>query len=254
MKPLQISRTKTERQLAREAWRATGLPAAAEIWRGPSRIDGAPIVVIATGLDGSTSNAKTGPLAQTWVLRADRAPHVAQRDDTDRSVCGDCPQRPIAGGACYVATFQGPRSVWEAWQRGVYSRLSRAERRRIGASGIRVRAGAYGDPAACDPSVWADLGIWAGYTHQWREPHAVQLSAGLMASADSEEDAREAWADGWRTFRVKRPDDPLLPGEIYCPSARGVSCYACGLCGGDQVQGKSIAIDVHGARAGSFGG
>ena len=40
----------------------------AVIWRGASRWDGAPLVVIVTW---ESSNKKTGNMAQTWILRAD---------------------------------------------------------------------------------------------------------------------------------------------------------------------------------------
>lgn len=65
------------------------------LWEGPSRLDGAPIVLIATGMRRGSSNEKTGPMVQTWILRQDVAPHVAQRTGADASVCGDCPLRPI---------------------------------------------------------------------------------------------------------------------------------------------------------------
>jgi hypothetical protein len=74
-----------------------------ELWRGPSRLDGAPIVAIATGLAEPSSNPKTGPMVQTWILRADSSPQEAQRTGADASVCGDCPLRPLlaraSGGA-----------------------------------------------------------------------------------------------------------------------------------------------------------
>ena len=41
------------------------------MYQGPSMLDGAPIVVIATM---STSNVKTGQMVQTWILRADINP------------------------------------------------------------------------------------------------------------------------------------------------------------------------------------
>ena len=65
------------------------------LWEGPSRLDGAPIVVIATGMRRGSSNEKTGPMVQTWIMRQDEAPHVAQRTGSDASVCGDCPLRPL---------------------------------------------------------------------------------------------------------------------------------------------------------------
>lgn len=218
------------------------------LYDGPSALDGAPIVVVLTF---RTNNRKTGPLAQTWILRRDVAPHDAQRSDDDRSVCGDCPQRPSVGGACYVATFQGPLSVWKAYHRGLYPRASEVDLAAI-RDRYRVRAGAYGDPAACSPEVWASVGVWTGYTHQWRAEHAADLRAVMMASADSAEDAREAWANGWRTFRVLQPGEaPIAGREIECLSdSRGIDCHQCGLCGGMQTSGaKSIAIMVHGVRA-----
>lgn len=218
------------------------------LYEGPSALDGAPIVVVLTF---RTDNRKTGPMAQTWILRRDVAPHDAQRTEDDRSVCGNCPQRPAVGGACYVATFQGPLSVWKAYHRGLYPRATEVDRAAI-RDRYRVRAGAYGDPAALPASVWASVGVWTGYTHQWREEHAQDLRAVLMASADSEHDAREAWANGWRTFRVLQPGEaPIAGAEIVCLSdSRGISCFQCGLCGGLQTPGgKSIAIMVHGARA-----
>jgi hypothetical protein len=44
------------------------------IYRGPSILDGSPIVVIATGLGSGSSNRKTGALVQTWILRDDVSP------------------------------------------------------------------------------------------------------------------------------------------------------------------------------------
>lgn len=44
------------------------------IYRGPSLLDGAPIVAIATGLDGKHRNSKTGNMVQTWIMRDDIAP------------------------------------------------------------------------------------------------------------------------------------------------------------------------------------
>lgn len=56
-------------------------------YRGPSRLDGAPIVLIVTL---ASLNTKTGAMAQAWVLRSDISPQEAIGDGRDRSVCGDC--------------------------------------------------------------------------------------------------------------------------------------------------------------------
>jgi hypothetical protein len=43
------------------------------LWKGPSAIDGEPIVLIATGVLGkrgglSTANRKTGAMTQLWIM------------------------------------------------------------------------------------------------------------------------------------------------------------------------------------------
>lgn len=57
-------------------------------YEGPSRIDGAPIIGIATF---GTSNEKTGNLVQTWILRSDVHPIDAINSGEDASICGSCP-------------------------------------------------------------------------------------------------------------------------------------------------------------------
>ena len=69
------------------------------VYQGPSQIDGAPIVVIMTGLNGKSRNAKTGDLVATWILRADKKPTDAVQSGADSSICGACPHRgQIEGG------------------------------------------------------------------------------------------------------------------------------------------------------------
>ena len=46
-------------------------PNGAIIYRGPSLLDGKPIVVIAVGLNSSSKNRKTGNMLQTYILRDD---------------------------------------------------------------------------------------------------------------------------------------------------------------------------------------
>ena len=65
------------------------------LYRGPSRLDGAPIVVVATGLQRPSENEKTGPMVQTWILRSDEHPVSAVHSGADASICGDCPLRPL---------------------------------------------------------------------------------------------------------------------------------------------------------------
>jgi hypothetical protein len=60
------------------------------IYKGPSRIDGAPIVVLATY---SNRNSKTGAVVQTYILREDINPLEASKTGADASICGTCPLR-----------------------------------------------------------------------------------------------------------------------------------------------------------------
>ena len=157
----------------------------AVIWKGASLLDGADLVVIASGLKGS-SNRKTGNMLQTYILLADVAPTDAIKSGADSSICGSCPHRGNGDGSgrtCYVNVGQGPLSVWRAWQRGNVPTLSP---KGLG-EGRLVRLGTYGDPAAVPAGIWQDLlaGSIAhtGYTHQWKTHEALK---GLcMASVDS---------------------------------------------------------------------
>lgn len=138
---------------------------------------------------------------------------------------------------CYVTTFQGPLSVWNAYKRGRYTEDPSNLAAAIAAHGVRW--GAYGDPAALPIEVikrhTPTSMRWTGYTHQWRRPEVQALRAYMMASVESQEAAREAAAAGWRHFRVSRGDD-VLPGEIPCPASdeagNRTSCQSCGLCNG----------------------
>ena len=217
------------------------------LYRGPSLFDGADVVCIAIGLKHSSSNRKTGGMLQTYILRTDISPVLAVKMGLDASICHDCDARGDGTGKgrwCYVNLGQGPRSVWDAYSRGVYSFAESIDD--VG-GGRMVRVGTYGDPAAVPADVWTQLLSRAaghtGYTHQWRR--APQLASICMASADSREDSLEAWGAGWRTFRVA---DVPGEGEIECPSSRGVQCVDCRLCDGAGLA-KSITIPAHGSGA-----
>jgi hypothetical protein len=213
-------------------------------------------------LDGQTiravltlksSNAKTGDMAQLWILRDDMAPHTAQRVGADASICGDCPFRPSNGGGCYVVTFQGPLSVYRSTC-GAPVRMWAAVAHLTARDGdkARLRLGAYGDPAALPAAVVETLvravkGRTTGYTHQWRNDGSAWLRSLVMASVETARDALIAQSRGWRTFRVTPNDATLQPGEITClAESRDLQCAACGLCKGASLQAKSIAIPAHG--------
>jgi hypothetical protein len=235
------------------------------LYEGPSAIDGSPIVVILVGLESKSANAKTGAMVQSYILRADVDPIEAKRAGTDGAICGTCPHRSRAGGgsgACYVNVGQGPRAVWYAWRAGKYPRASVGEALHM-LRGRAVRIGSYGDPAAVPDSggFWARL-TWlantrTGYTHRWRDIGA-ELRGVTMASVDSAEEAREARAMGWATFRVAAIGDSARDiGEARCPASaeagKRVVCAKCPLaCDGtrDRVVGRVIV--AHGATRKRF--
>jgi len=230
-------------------------PNGAIIWEGASSYDGAPIVVIVTGLRGASQNRKTGDMAQTWILRADIDPIRALASDLDSSICGACPLRGIlsdgkrVGRACYVNVGQAPLSVWRAYARGSYPRRTPGEVAHM-LRGRAVRLGAYGDPAMVPVDVWRTLISTArthtGYTHQWRT--RPDYSGFLMASADTVADRKEARAAGWRTFYVVPMSTGTLPsGAMECAATRErnpLQCADCGACAGTRDGAATGAVDV----------
>jgi hypothetical protein len=164
-------------------------------------------------------------------------------------------------GSCYVNVGQSPTAVWRAYHRGAYSTMTPAMVEYF--NGRAVRFGAYGDPAAVPYDVWRPIldvaGRWTGYTHQWRT--CDQRCRGfLMASCDGLADREEARARGWRTFRIRTADGPLLPGEFMCPASdeagKRTTCERCCACNGTRLDTRrsagNPAIIVHGAKAGRF--
>ena len=68
------------------------LPTGIILSRGPSLLDGGPIVAIANAFKRS-ENKKTGSMIQVWILREDKHPAEAILDRTDLSICGECKHR-----------------------------------------------------------------------------------------------------------------------------------------------------------------
>jgi hypothetical protein len=229
----------------------------AVIHRGPSKIDGQPIIVVAIW---ASTNRKTGDMLQTYIMRSDIDPLTANKYGEDYSICGNCALRgtptldPTKKQAedrpCYVVLGQGPMVVFKGLQRGIYPDYTNRQQRRALGRGRMVRIGTYGDGAAAPRFVWDDLLFEAeghnAYSHNGGDPRIY------MQSADTLPQAQAAWSSGFRTFRVVHDTSHLQPNEILCPSSRGVQCVDCRLCGGSQVKAKSIAIVVHGNGAKHF--
>jgi hypothetical protein len=249
------------------------------IYRGPSLIDGAPIVAIV--VNGKSTNEKTGAMVQTYILRADVAPLHAIAQGLDVSICGTCVHRGVSSDAdldparvamprkrsCYVQVGKGASMVYGAFTRGRYMEDADASQAQAACAGRRVRFGTYGDPAAVPAHLWAalarDAAGWTGYTHAWRNEAltAAQRDAIgrlCMASADSADDAQEARTRGLRHFRVRTEDEAMLPREFICPaSAEGGKrrqCDTCSACDGTNGRASraSVVIVAHGPLAARF--
>jgi hypothetical protein len=225
-------------------------------------LDGAPIVVIATGLASKSLNEKTGDLIQTWIIREDVSPTVAVNTGADASICGTCPHRGRivdgrnVGRSCYVTIFQAPLNVWKSYHRGIYPAATPEQARDI-LAGRKVRLGSYGDPAALPFAVWsvalAKTEARTGYSHAWRSVSPA-LAQFVMASCDSTQDATDAKALGYRTFRVTSLPAPAdkRRGEVVCGASKEAgyktTCAACLACGGNGAKARAdIVITVHGA-------
>jgi hypothetical protein len=245
------------------------------LWQGLSLIDGAPIAVVATGLNAASGNDKTGGMIQTFIIRTDMHPVAALESGADESVCGNCPSRPyLASGAgakrgpCYVEVGKSVASVYRALRRGRYAVAADEAAIEAAGAGADDRGGTYGDPAAAPAWVWRAYYRRArsrtGYTHAWRHPdplvraNAEALRPYLMASCDTPLQAAMARAAGWRYFRVRAGDGPLLDGEAVCPASaeagKVTACQTCGACDGAvpvarRASSPSRVIIAHGLVA-----
>ena len=220
-------------------------------YHGPSELDGESIVGIATGLERSSANVKTGGMIQTYILRADISPIEARQTKHDRSICGDCLHADH--GTCYVNLIQGPTSVWNTYKRGRY-----ANDWYLNYPSQAVRLGTYGDPCAIPFYIWANLlhltEHVTGYTHQWKNPRFSDFKQFCMASCDNLHEKYEAESLGWRTFTVLPSYESYkLAGSLLCPASaeagHKLTCEKCLACGGLSSQNTSnVHIPVHGLQ------
>ena len=247
------------------------------IYRGPSPIDGAPIMV---ALQWSSGNSKTGKVRQTYILREDVNPSQSMKRGLDLSICGHCPHRPDAETgerSCYVDN-RSLAGVWasihslpimcdekDANGKKTGRRIESTRKRdkakdyielaeaaamlgvdkwaalRLLGDGEEIRLGTYGDPAMVPARVWRNLLLsadWsAGYTHQWRYAWAAEHRAFCMASCDSAADVVEAAAGGWRTFAV-------IPGDgehrAHAAALREVTGQTAALCPASKEAGERV--------------
>lgn len=237
----------------------------AVIYRGPSMLDGSPIVVIAIA---KSSNRKTGNMVQTYILRDDMDPLSASKTGADVAICGNCPHRGTAtddpkaklakGRSCYVNLAQGVLVVWKHYAKGGYPTAQGHKAIAALGAGRMVRIGTYGDGAAVPSYIWdslcSDAEGWTAYTHQSSWAGAAADPLRFMVSVESKAQAQAAWAGGARTFRVVASlGDVDRLKEAVCPASeemgKRATCDTCKLCAGASVKAKSIAIVAHGTAA-----
>lgn len=229
------------------------------VWAGISALDGrTPIQVI---LVPDSGNAKTGPMWQAYIIRADVTPLAAIKAHDTGATCGTC---PLQQNGCYAERMQGLISLGRTMESRGYPVVSLTDAATaLAGSGSALRIGAYGDPAAVPVAVWATLAKaaprgWTGYTHQWRACDA-ELRHYVMASCDSADDADDAQAMGWRTFRVRQvatggTTDTQRQNEVVCPASHErdvTTCQECRLCDGlgRGSSRRNVAIIDHSTRA-----
>ena len=226
--------------------------------RGLSPIDGSPFVAVLTL---RSINAKTGDMAQVFIIRPDMHPSEAIATGADRTICGDCPHRrrwvTELGRwvrSCYVDVPKSVAAVWRAFARGSYPDWSPEHAHHL--RGRRIRWGSYGDPAILHESVVRDLNALAdghtGYTHQWRYAWAQWARGLFQASCDSFADYLAASAAGWRTFAVVPQGAAATSGKL-CPATAPDSqaqCLTCRLCDGAKTD---IYVEAHGSGASFVG-
>ena len=249
------------------------------IYRGPSLLDGKPIVVVA--ITKESKNAKTGNMVQTYILvDNDTSPVQNTKTLADISICGDCKHRRGTGGACYVNLGQGARSVMDGVMRGIYPSVRIREAADV-VAGRKVRLGTYGDPMAVPAYIWWGLLEHAdshtGYSHQWNPDTEIVKSLNIlhpgqydeirelcMASVDNEDEYAHAVYEGWRTFRVRGLDDAeKANNEFVCPASEEAGkkkqCHECMACNGvgvadSRIKKATVVITVHGSLKNRFVG
>lgn len=236
-----------------------GISMAYIYWRGQSTIGEAPIrVLISKAASPSAANSKTGHMWQVYILPDNGLSATdSVASGADRAVCGNCPHRKADGGAGDCYTYGMPIVAANGMIRvDDDGRSETITADMITASGLPVRLGAYGDPAAVPFDVMAPLVIAAdkrhtAYTHQWRTCDQRWREV-AMASCDSIEDMHEANAMGWRTYTVVPVGTGKIVGAVPCPSPR-VKCADCLKCGGTGTGRRgNVSIEAHGARARKF--
>jgi len=220
----------------------------AVLYSGPSRINKKPIIAIMTF---SSSNIKTGDIPQVWIMAEDMHPHAARLSGDDVRVCGGCIFGQ--GRGCYVQGME-IGSVYRSYKNNRYGDWDAVEWWFRRTKPRAVRLGAYGDPVAVPLAVWDKVAKinpdtkLIGYSQMWGSVKAKGYNRYCMASTKSIAEAQRAVKKGWRSFRVRTPEETeaIFPDEEVCGAQLSdtVTCETCLACTGGK--GNSVSITVHG--------
>lgn len=191
--------------------------------------------VILTGLENPSSNVKTGPMIQSYIM--------------GDNGCDQCVSQDI----CYVS--RGLKPVKDKFESNRYM-----EAKGLDLSNRRVRLGAWGDPAFVPKATFDALNLkkYTGYTHFWREDFAQEYRGYLMASVETIEALELAESLGWKCYynmvdvslgHISEEEvlERLGSRAISCTFVtKGTQCYDCLLCS-DRAT-KHILIKPHGNK------
>lgn len=242
-------------------------PTGFTLWSGPSCTDHkSPLALVVTGVGRPSKNPKTGPMLQTWLIRTDIHPMEASKLGLDKATCNECElsfsnARELRrlglaeadSPTCYV-NLCTVGAVWRTFKDERYPALDPGLYEAV-FGGRMVRLGSYGNLS--NTPIWVTRAVaeaasgWTMYEHNWRTRRGLQLRPFAMASVSSREAKAEAKALGWRTFRLARDADDILPDEVRCPASREFqgrkrTCAECRLCCGNSLTAKSVVIVDHG--------
>ena len=174
-------------------------------------------------------------MVQTYILCRDIDPRDANKHGDDYSICGNCkhrgtatddPTRKLAENrSCYVNIAQGVLIVWKAFQRGAYDTATGHDN--IAAIGAGHGTAWHIWRPICRSGV--DMGKpvitnadgWTGYSHQSDVTGADYRPDMVMRSADTEQEARDAWRNGEGRLGLSLMCRTLSPvKKYYVPPVR----------------------------------
>lgn len=201
------------------------------------------VYAVATGMLRPSSNVKTGPMTQTFILN--KKGKVSNK--TKGAGCKGC---PVFEG-CYVRWEQAPLSVSKAKKAKRYKTMEWNWNDLSLLARYPLRIGSAGDPTAVPAYEWEQMlpyvDSWTGYTHKWAVPENLSFRVFAMASVHTVDDMKKANKLGFRTYRVG--GGPITKDEVMCPHyTHNVQCAKCKLCSGASTKAKNIYAPAHGAR------